>query len=1721
MDYSKHSIILEKAADWKPWISLLETKATHLNVWHLMNPANPIRPELKQKPADPPITMPATMEEIQPETLTQFMAYKEIYKYLEKAYNQENRGIAEMVQFIQSTIAKKNIVYILNVGTHPWDMLVALQSRIRPLDQTFKMDLISKYQKLCAGPGTQDIEIWLDDWLSIYAEAIATRLEEFVTPERPVLDFVKSLAKRDPGWVNPLIAQLIPIAGAPLRAFLPQVIESYRHYYRMVQSLQETTKNHSAFASDGSNLQNTNDNATNQKSSSFRGDWTPSKCVCGKAHVYGDCWYFNSNLRPKGWMPQSDIMAKCEEFKREKPENQERIERSITRINEKRSRGNKPESYSGNATEKCDENQEKTTNKSPKPSVFAATMTNNTLKNTFSAAAGIADPRLFDLEGSWILDSGADVHIANKTMKNRFVKERDHFGDGILQSGNGTSEIECWGSIIINCVGTNKTVWQMHLTNVAYIPEYFTNIVSSQLTRNRKYFLIEQDLTLVYENTVYAYLQNINMKDVLEAHYTTELGYQSRMEYKSLFAIKTAPIAKWHKIMAHANHESIQQLESAAEGVNIDDIATKRAPGTAKCDDCAHAKMHRVISRSNEKEDTSDQPFHRITYDLIPMSQAMNGDEWISHFACSYYNYNMVFTHKRKGEATSIIRKALNWINNKYKTNVVYLRSDGERALGNEFADLMDEKGIKYESTAPDSPEQNGQSEKMGHIIIIKARVMLRAANLPHKLWPWATQCAGYIMNRTPSRRLQWKTPFEKVENKKPSLGHLKVYGCKAYALDKNIPKLQKMKDRAHAGYLVGYDSRNIYLIYIKSKQKVIRTRDVIFNEEEFMKGDDIDAYQIQEEPFLITTLNIQQNTNRITEIEDDEEEEDSTGEADSAGELQESREDESMNDTPSQEIPIETIESVKQESESPTSDTRNALRQLPTPSLTPGIQQEQLNIRRHYTDGEDTANHNENRSQEHQSIIELPTNIPRMEIQIPIRRSDATFDIPRILEMDQEEGTATRDINGNIDTSNIVENGSGRRLRRSAYAAKLQDAGSGSFSCFHTAFNQFTNANHHEQESRKSTNSTVGNRLHRDKMPEEPNNIKQLKGHMFEQEFRQAMKEELSALQAKGTWKEVSREEAIKNNKSAIPTRWVFKYKFNDDGHLNKFKARLCARGDLQETLTNTYAATFAARIFRALMSITTAFDYDTRQWDAVNAFANSDINESTFVIPPEGWEGQKRVLLSLQKALYGLKQSPALWQQHLSNTLTDLGLQQYTGIECLFHNRYLLLFFYVDDIAVLYKKEHTNEVDKFQEKLFNRYDMRNMGEIEWFLGIRIVRNRPSRSMWLCQDSYIDKMTSKYNISTDKKTPGSPMDTSKPLRRNTEQASNQEILLYQQRVGAINYAAVMTRPDIAFCASALSEHLTNPSMHHMDAANRCLLYLHHTKDYSIEYSANQDPQTIFIASSDASFADDSETRRSSQGYGFKLFGGMIDWKATKQKTVTTSSTEAELLSISTTGRETIWWMNFFKEINLTLPYNVKIECDNMQTIGILTNPISKFHTKLRHVDIHHHWLRQEVQAKHILIQWTNSASMIADGLTKSLPPQKHREFLSLLNLQQLDFNNVDSKSNSSLFNPTVNYSDKRKSTETKYTRSIEETEGVCVPIEALRACSSGGPEDLVLGRSVIQSAGSRAGIITEKRCSGRESELTNADRINEAPALNKLAPENLAAPAETGPDWE
>jgi hypothetical protein len=141
------------------------------------------------------------------------------------------------------------------------------------------------------------------------------------------------------------------------------------------------------------------------------------------------------------------------------------------------------------------------------------------------------------------------------------------------------------------------------------------------------------------------------------------------------------------------------------------------------------------------------------------------------------------------------------------------------------------------------------------------------------------------------------------------------------------------------------------------------------------------------------------------------------------------------------------------------------------------------------------------------------------------------------------------------------------------------------------------------------------------------------------------------------------------KTNQFRILLIWMFKYKFDIDDYLKKFKTRLCVKNDLQSIDQNTYATIFAAKTFRALMIILTAFDLKIWKYNAINAFINSESDEELYSESSNDFS-RLDYCWKLNKALYELKQVSILWYRNLIKTLKDLKLQSISRINCLFVN-------------------------------------------------------------------------------------------------------------------------------------------------------------------------------------------------------------------------------------------------------------------------------------------------------------------------------------------------------------------------------------------------------------------------------------------------------------------
>jgi hypothetical protein len=537
-------------------------------------------------------------------------------------------------------------------------------------------------------------------------------------------------------------------------------------------------------------------------------------------------------------------------------------------------------------------------------------------------------------------------------------------------------------------------------------------------------------------------------------------------------------------------------------------------------------------------------------------------------------------------------------------------------------------------------------------------------------------------------------------------------------------------------------------------------------------------------------------------------------------------------------------------------------------------------------------------------------------------------------------------------------------------------------------------------------------------------------------------MKEELEALDKNKTWDLVNEDTILMSGKRVISCKWVYKLKRNADNS-RRFKARLVIRGFEQEyglDYTETFAPVAKFVTVRILLALAAKFDWEIEQMDVITAFLNPLLQEEVYMELPEGYALPKdypctsggRIVCRLRKCLYGLKQAPRAWYIDIDAHLSSLGFTRSEEDYNLYISKHVLLLLFVDDMLLFAPKLDTIRIVK--ELLYSKYQMSDLGPVQQFLGLQVVRDRQARAIHINQAPYIEALLKRFQmdgcigIST-------PMDPNCQLEAALPgyTAPKDHLLEYQQVVGSIMYAMLGTRPDLAFTISTLSKYCSNPTPEHAIAAKRTLRYLRKTINVGITFKGQENPEiakavagtgpttTGITGFTDSDWAGDVDSRKSTSGYVFLLYGGAVSWKSTKQSVVATSSTEAEYIACSEAAKEALWIRRLHAEIKrtavprlqdryqhetdiqdqlralrITSPTTITVPhpnpqiilADNQGAIKLSKNP--QHHNRTKHIDIRYHFIRKCSQDGLIELAYIPTTEMVADILTKALPRVKH-----------------------------------------------------------------------------------------------------------------------------------
>ena len=1081
-------------------------------------------------------------------------------------------------------------------------------------------------------------------------------------------------------------------------------------------------------------------------------------------------------------------------------------------------------------------------------------------------------------EMSWVIDSGCTRHM---TYDRESFTEY-HPLDRLIQvnvANGATIDAVAEGTVSLQTIVNGSKRW-VKIHNVLHVPDLSGSLISVSHLQDRGIMTRTTDsgkMLLELNGRTVGTANRIGRSYVLSG-----VGPESAIAYRAVAKAMTLEEAKiWHRRYGHLTSQSLRRVHTVVDGItsSIKDI-------TEPCDSCRMTKSTKVINRQAPERAT--RPLERVHSDIWGPYRvaAINGATYFVTFTDEYTRKSWVYLATSREQLRTIFTEFRIRTELESSRKVTILRCDN----GGEYKGLeptfSSQYGIKFEYTTAYTPHQNGVSERLNRSLVSAARAMINDACLPYELWGEAVMAASYLRNRTPIGP-GGITPEEAYTGKKPSVSHLRAWGCVAYAhLAPEQRNGDKLAPNAIRTALVGYmPTSKQYRLYDPDQKRIIISTSPRFEEGQRLS---IPGYA----PSDIGVISFDPM------------------EADPTAKI--SKTDASLPTLPTaddaEDIPVVLTPPASEPSESDDEGEGDKLPATPAPPSTPSTPP-QL-IRSIFADDVPSPEH---------SDIESAQQLHREELsQDPApTRSGRQRNAPR--RFDEE------------------------------------------------VFSRAALISPHEVPIPRDYESAVQDPIHG-------------------AEWAEAIDEELKMLQSLGTWEPAQ----LPKGKKTVGCRWVFNVKYTPTGLIDRFKARLVAQGFSQvpgDDYLETFSPTIRAESLRLMLAIGAAEDLEMHQIDVVSAYPRSDLHAEIYMRLPEGLSSPTDGVLRILKSLYGLKQSGREWYIEACAGLKELGLGPLFGDPSIFAtpDRSLIIGLYVDDMLIMSKD--AGAVNRAVQHIKKRWAIKNLGEVNHILGLRVIRDRANRSVSLDQTAYIDRMIERFGLSGANPCP-SPAADRNALEKGAGDEPEADQRLYQEAIGCLNWVTLGTRFDAAYVSGQLSQHCSAPTIRNWNGVLHLMRYLMGTRDLRLTFGGTGGSSLNLQGFCDADYAGDRITRRSVTGHLFLLNGGLVSWASVKQRCVATSTAEAEYIALAEASKQGQWLRSLLKELRrhklLGKGEAVPIFSDNQACIAIAENPIA--HRRTKHIDVRYHYIRQLVSFGKTTISYIPTKDMKADILTKPLP---------------------------------------------------------------------------------------------------------------------------------------
>jgi hypothetical protein len=1236
----------------------------------------------------------------------------------------------------------------------------------------------------------------------------------------------------------------------------------------------------------------------------------------------------------------------------------------------------------------------------------------------------------------WLLDSGATAHMTDQPssfrqpmipIKRRWIKvgggrylASDFCGQVVIHDKSGKS-IELRALLVpelgVNLISGRRLSAEHNLFGLM-APEFFAMIDSQ----------FQSHLHFARQGGVYVLTQILRPLGLPDQ----ELALQCASHDYALFS-DSDKYQLMHRRFAHLGPEKLRSLHrvtTLAEPIPI--VPSTECP----CEVCALTK---IKNRRGQVTSRKLGVLELISVDVCgPIQASRKKEAYFLLIVDNHSRKHWVFPMVHKSDSPQILNKWKLRAELETDLKLKAVRCDNAPELVRHFKSWERDFGVALNPTEAYNSLQNGVAERFIQTCEYNMRALLKDARMPNEFWPEALQASVYVTNRTsgPSIDDHIVTPEEAYTGKRPSVDHIRVWGCKciAYMNPKSLPifsRKDKLMDRGRVGVFMGYcDTTKNFLMWAPDMKDVITVHNLKWFENE--KGGDMNlgipilstsnaAPERRPQGRPITKLPTPvQPARRVAQV---------------------------LIQPPSAAVQADFIPMLDPEDAEESDLGRN-----PT----------QKHMGRNSTQKDMGRNSTQNDMGGNPTQKDMGGNPTQGDFPRPTvgkSGSSRTSDFPRPTVGNSgspRSRSRSRSRISDFPRPTVGNSGSSRTSKDSqdpkpsplnepepepmdeepsfstlvpqqyAGAKRLREEDEeGPQSKIHRAFQAIEQLAMEGEENCDGVIDWAFSGMESDtngKVPLPRNFHAAVNDPKWGHLWREATNAEFTALAGNQTF---DQPDVPPQGANIVSSRWVFAVKYNPDGTVKKFKARIVARGFSQKygiDFEETFAPTVRHDTLRIFMAVVAQMDLECHQIDVNNAFTESTLQEEIWMEPPDGMSvlpGQK---LRVRRSLYGLKQAARDWNKTCTKELFRMGFIQSEADPCLLMHptKGIIILVYVDDITIASKD--ISQVNWFKSTFGTAFKIKDLGEVNMILGVRVTRDRKQGTLRLDQTHYVDHTLGKLSMAKESHKPTkSPMDSYDDLRpaKPTDQRCNKTE--YQEGVGSWMYLAILTRPDVAFALGRLSQFLADPTVNHMSALKKLGRYIRSSKELGIMYTKGSH-QTL-EGYSDSDFAMDRTDRVSILGNVFKLSGGPVSWSSKKQKSVATSTMEAEYMAMCACAKQSQWLAQILRDMGMhkligkdhsspLVKENhkhfqgspmqdkpVALKGDNQAALSLIQD--AHITDRSKHIDIAFHYVRMLWQKRRITVQFVGTEDMIADGFTKPKGGDPMQRFVQQLGLVQ------------------------------------------------------------------------------------------------------------------------